>query len=99
MGDDGLLELKCPMLKTHLHWHSADECPREHYMQCQGALWITGRAWIDFASYVPEQPMIVVRMLPDFDIFKALDVAVPAFVDELIERRERLVQVGYEPRI
>ena len=64
-------------------------------MQCQGALWVTGRAWIDWASYVPEQPMMVVRLLPDAEIFAALDKAVPAFVDEMLERRERLATLGY----
>ena len=67
-------------------------------MQCQGALWITGREWIDFASYVPEQPIFVTRVLPDESISNVLDKAVPAFVDELLERRERLVKLGYERR-
>ena len=98
VGDDGLLELKCPMLKTHLYWHSSERCPNQHCMQCQGALWITGREWIDFASYVPEQPMFVTRILPDPAIFAALDKAVPAFIDEILRRRERLVKLGYERR-
>jgi YqaJ-like viral recombinase domain len=53
VGDDGLIEIKCPvdsvkimdMLTTH------DISEYEH--QIQGGLWLTGRKWLDFIQYVP----------------------------------------------
>jgi predicted phage-related endonuclease len=53
IGDDGLIEIKCPvdtvkimdMLTTH------DISEYEH--QIQGGLWITGRQYCDFIQYVP----------------------------------------------
>lgn len=53
VGDDGLIEIKCPvdtikimdMLNTH------DISEYEH--QIQGGLWLTGRKYCDFIQYVP----------------------------------------------
>jgi exodeoxyribonuclease (lambda-induced) len=53
VGDDGLIEIKCPvdsvkimeMLETH------DISEYEH--QIQGGLWLSGRKWCDFIQYVP----------------------------------------------
>ena len=62
VGDDGLLELKVPMPKTHLLWLARGVLPKQHSMQVQGQLWVTGRAWCDFLSWHPDLPPFLVRV-------------------------------------
>jgi putative phage-type endonuclease len=50
VGDDGLVEIKCPNTTTHIDYLWADEVPSEYYKQIQCQLWVTGRQWCDFIS-------------------------------------------------
>jgi len=97
VNDDGVGELKCPMAGTHLLWLARGICPREHWAQVQGALWVTRRPWADFMSYYPSLPPLLVRVEPDEAFQAALDKAIPVFIDELIEGRARLLEMGVEP--
>ena len=65
VGDDGGLELKCPMLKTHIKYLSAGTLPAEYKCQVHGSLIVTERAWWDFVSYAPNLPPLLVRVEPD----------------------------------
>jgi putative phage-type endonuclease len=54
INDDGLLEIKCPKSpEIHLQ-RFLNGVPDEYVPQIQGALWVTGRKWIDFVSYDPD---------------------------------------------
>lgn len=55
VGDDGLIEVKCPFtIEAHERTLNLG-VPLEHIPQIQGNLWITGRKWCDFVSYDPRQ--------------------------------------------
>ena len=58
IGDDGLLEIKCPNPATHIDYLRlpVGECPKAYFWQVQGQMLATGRAWCDFVSYHPEFP-------------------------------------------
>ena len=59
VGDDGLLEIKCPKPETLIRWHALG-LPNEHRPQIQGLLWITGRQWCDFWAWHPHlQPLLI----------------------------------------
>ena len=90
VGDDGLLELKCPMPGRHLVYLARGVVPKAYVMQVQGQLWVTGRAWVDFMSYCPELPPFIVRVAPEAKMQDALDAAIPAFVAQMLEARARL---------
>ena len=83
VGDDGLLEFKCPMAGKHLVYLFRNELPKQYILQVQGQLWVTGRSWCDFTSYHPELPLFVKRVLPDEKIQTALDMWVEHFLKEL----------------
>lgn len=53
VGDDGLIEIKCPNTTTHIAYIKDGKCPAEYYKQIQCQLWVTGRKWCDFISYDP----------------------------------------------
>lgn len=94
---DGALELKCPKAGTHLRWLAVGKIPREHAIQVQGQLWVTGLPWIDFMSFYPGLPPLIVRAEPDEMLQRAFDEAIPAFVEEVISGRRRLREMGVQP--
>ena len=94
MGDDGLLELKCPREDTHLLYLARGVLPTDYKAQVQGQLWVTGRAWVDFMSYCPELPPFLIRVEPDPTFQAALDDHIPTFHAELMAGRERLLVEG-----
>ena len=97
VGDDGLIELKCPKPGTHLRWLSVGTVPRQHSIQVQGQLWVSGLAWVDFMSYHPGLPPLIVRAEPDEKLQAAFDEAIPAFIDELMAGREKFREMGIVP--
>lgn len=58
VGEDGLIEIKCPYTITSHLEHSQKELKDkpEYFWQCLMYLLITGRKWIDFISYHPAYP-------------------------------------------
>jgi hypothetical protein len=79
VGDDGLIEIKAPRAKTHLRTILADEVPAHYMPQLQAGLLVSGRAWIDFVSYVGGMPLYRRRVEPDLEWFDAIANACIAF--------------------
>lgn len=66
VGDEGLIEIKCPALETrHMRTVESQKCPDDYYAQVQGGLWVTGRKWADFISYFPSISTEIVRVERD----------------------------------
>jgi putative phage-type endonuclease len=51
VGEDGLIEIKCPLGTTHFQYIIDNKAPTDYWQQLQGGLWVSGRKWIDFVSY------------------------------------------------
>ncbi len=56
VGDDGILEIKCPKTETLLQWMDSKEIPDEYIFQMQWELACTERQWCDFYGYDPRLP-------------------------------------------
>jgi hypothetical protein len=66
VGDDGIIEIKCPALEPrHTRTVESKRCPDDYMPQVQGGMWITGRQWADFISYFPPLPTEIVRVARD----------------------------------
>ncbi|PCJ57909.1 MAG: exonuclease [Rhodospirillaceae bacterium] len=65
---NGLLEIKCPLRKTHLNYISRNELPNEYKWQVQGGLMVTGAKYCDFMSYYPFMKSFILRIQPDLDM-------------------------------
>jgi len=65
VGDDGLLELKCPEAGTHVEYLLAGDVPDDYKPQVHGQLIVTGRKWVDFMSYSIGLPPLIVRVTPN----------------------------------
>lgn len=65
IGEDGVLELKCPLPHTHVAWLLDNKLPDDHKQQVHGQLVVTGRKYVDFMSYAPGIPPFLIRVEPD----------------------------------
>lgn len=83
IGADGMVEIKTKLPHLQLDVLLTDEVPSEHIAQCQGALWIAEREWINFVSYWPKLPLFVKRIHRDEAYIARLAEAVAEFNDEL----------------
>jgi len=83
LGDDGVLELKTQKPELLIATHDAKRFPPEHIAQCQGALLVTVRQWVDLCVYWPGMPMFVRRAERDEDYIDMLMDKLAEFNNEL----------------
>lgn len=88
--DDGGIEIKCPMLSTHISYLIGKKLPADYFQQVQGGLLVTERKWTDFISYYPGLNPLVVRVEPDPDFQAKLKTELEAFCAELEEVVKKL---------
>jgi exodeoxyribonuclease (lambda-induced) len=55
VGEDGLLEIKCPQEKAHTSY-LIDGPPKQYIYQMQFQLMVTGSKWCDFMTFHPHFP-------------------------------------------
>lgn len=91
VGDDGVLELKCPLPKTQVKYilKGYDKVPLEYTPQVHGHLIVTCRPWVDFMSYCPGFQCILARTEPN-DYTRLLAEAVAEFLEEYERHLKKL---------
>lgn len=65
VGEDGMIQIKCPAYNTHIGYIMSGEVPKDYYVQMQTELYVSNRKWNDFVSFHPDLPMTIIRVLPD----------------------------------
>lgn len=65
VGEDGLIEIKCPAPETLIAYHADGELPDKYRPQVQGLLLISGRAWCDFFVFHPDLTPFLLRVDAD----------------------------------
>ena len=65
VSDDGGIEIKSPSAKVHVATVLSGAIPDYNRAQVQAFLHVTGRAWCDFISYLPGEPLFIIRDFPD----------------------------------
>lgn len=87
VGDDGLLEIKCPRTHVHISYLLAGKPPAAYLKQMGWQAACCGRKWVDFVSFDPKMPeslqLFIVRFEPTFDYLKGLEDAAETFLAEL----------------
>lgn len=86
---NGLLEIKCPIRKTHLDYIGRNELPSVYKWQVQGGIMVTGAKYCDFMSYYPKMKPFIVRVQPDRDMHAEL----MGEIDKVIQRVKDKVQM------
>ena len=92
-GSDGLVEIKCPKISTHLAYICAGVVPTKYKNQMLWQMACTERGWCDFVSFRPDLPehlqLFVIRFPRDEVKIKELTTAVNSFlvqVDEMLKK-------------
>jgi len=83
VGDNGCLEIKCPLVATHVGYLLKNELPAEYFHQVQGQLLVTGREWVDFLSYYPGLRPLIIRVERDQKFLDILEEQLKIFCVEL----------------
>ena len=65
VGDDGIIEIKCPKPETLISYHAEGGLPAAYKPQVQGLLLISGRAWCDFWAWHPGLTPFLLRVEAD----------------------------------
>ena len=85
VGDRGGVELKNPMLKTHISTLASNDIPAEHLPQLYGSLYVTGRDWWDFVSYHPKANTFIKRVYAtDTVIIKGKKVLILELINDAV---------------
>jgi len=85
VGEDGLVEIKCPLAHTQIGYLLDNAFPKTYFQQVQGQLFVTGRKWCDFFSFYPGLRPILIRVKPDKAFQKALNIEIEKFCKKLEE--------------
>jgi putative phage-type endonuclease len=87
VGEDGLIEVKCPNSATHLATLKGGSIDGRYMKQMQWQMACTGRKWCDFVSFDPRMPehlQLYIRHVPfDSDMVKEIESAVCEFLADL----------------
>lgn len=94
VGDDGLIEIKCPNTATHIDTLLSDKVPSKYNTQMQWQMACTGRKWCDFVSFDPRMPeglqLFIQRVDFDAEYVKMLEAEITEFLGELETKIEKL---------
>jgi putative phage-type endonuclease len=97
VGEDGLVEIKCPESKTQMETLLSEKVPTKYMPQMQWQMACTGRKWCDFVSYDPRMPenlQIFVQRVERNDVYiKMLEEEVRVFIEEIDQKIEILRKI------
>ncbi len=94
VGDDGLIEIKCPNTSTHIDTVLSGKVPSKYIPQMQWQMACTQRKWCDFVSFDPRMPeglqLFIQRVDFDVEYVKMLEAEITVFLAELETKIEKL---------
>ena len=93
VGEEGLLEIKCPAPATHVDYLLNSKLPNKYIPQVQGQMLVTGRKWCDWMSYHPEMLPVIIRVERDEDYINSIRERIVVF-KELIKHYDSFIGVG-----
>lgn len=89
VGGDGLIEVKSRRNGLHFKTVAEGEVPKEHILQLQTGLLVSGRKWIDYISICKGQPLFIKRVEPDPVYHEAILAACEAMEKSIAEVTEK----------
>jgi len=94
IGDDGLLEIKCPNTATHIETLQGGSIKGVYLKQMQWQMECTGRQWCDFVSFDPRLPaemqLHVTRVERDAAWITETKLIVVEFLSEIEKTHQEL---------
>lgn len=97
VGEDGLLEIKCPNTATHIDTMLSGEADKRYINQMMWQMACTGRKWVDFVSFDPRMPdnlqLFIKRVERNDEQISELEAEVVKFLLEVEEKVEKLKSI------
>lgn len=94
VGDDGLVEIKCPNTATHIDYLLNRKIPSKYEAQMAWQIICTGRQWCDWVSFDPRMPehlqLLVIQYMPTEEYLQEITKEVVSFLDEVEDTVEKL---------
>lgn len=94
VGEDGLVEIKCPNTATHIDTLLTQTVPAKYITQMQFQMACTGRQWCDFVSFDPRMPqkaqIFIKRVLRDDLFIKEVESEIKKFLAEVSAKVDQL---------
>jgi hypothetical protein len=94
IGLDGVVEFKTAFPHILAEYILADRFVSDHRAQCQGALWLSQREWVDLVVYWPGMPLFIKREHRDDVYITTLASEVDRFCEELDMMEYRIRRYG-----
>jgi len=98
VGDDGLIEIKCPNTATHIDYLLAGIAPSEYHLQMLWQMEVCNKTWCDFVSFDPRLPedlqLFTVRFMRDDDRLNEIREGVKKFLSETEEVLTKLKEIS-----
>ena len=95
IGNGGLLEIKSVFDESHVSNMLNETAYLDYYPQLQGQLLCTKRKWVDWMSYHPELPPVIVRVNRDEEYITKLVQYLHEAKKLLETKKSKLKDMGY----
>lgn len=73
VGEDGLIEIKCPKASTMERYIDKQILPTIYKWQVHGQMLCSGRKWVDFVAFHPRYELFIIRIERDEKLIKELE--------------------------
>jgi putative phage-type endonuclease len=97
VGDDGLLEIKCPNTATHIETLLSQTVPGKYNTQMQFQMACTERSWCDFVSFdnrLPSELQLFVKRVPRDNMYiRLMEEEIVKFLNELDIKIAQLMEI------
>lgn len=97
VGDDGLVEIKCPNSATMIEYLRTRQIPHKYLLQMQWQMLCTDRQWCDFVAYDPRLgerlQLLVIRVERDPALIAEIESEVTQFLRELDQTVSELKEI------
>lgn len=97
VGDDGLVEIKCPNTATMIETLLTEKVPSKYIAQMQFQMACTGRKWCDYVVFDPRMPpkaQLFIKRVDRNDKFIAeMEAEIVKFLAEVQSQVEKLNQI------
>lgn len=97
VGDDGLVEIKCPNTATMIETLLTEKVPAKYHAQMQFQMACTGRKWCDYVVFDPRMPakaqLFIKRVDRDDKFIAEMEAEIVKFLAEVQSQVEKLNKI------
>lgn len=101
VGDDGLIEIKCPSDKVYFQYLLDCKIDTGYYWQMQMQMLVCERKWVDYVVYNPnfEKSIVIKRVFPDTESFEKLKKGFAEGTKRIIEIKKIMFELNNKTEV